>query len=236
MLTHPLTRASLGLLTLLLLFSCLLQLIRTTPIEPPSAELEVLRLHLATQIDSVRREAEFNDDPAASLARIQRLRATLEGEKALPHKANLWVALLGPIEQQLKLELPEARRKALEIESVAYAIGALNEIAAAREQLSLPREALGQAERNRYSTLLGLTSLLCLVLLAYLARSRRQPKILQPQPVAQQLEGPLTIVNGYCDLLLETMAPDDPLRREIEQIGSAGARAARILGKASGAS
>jgi len=204
--------------------------------EPPTAELEVLRLNLARQIDSVRREAEFNDDPAASVARIRRLSATLEGEKAVPARAIQWVALLGPIEHQLKQEMPEARRKALEIESVAYAIGALNEIDAAREQLGLPQAAIWQAERNRYTTLLGLTSLLCLVLVAYVARSSRQPRILPPQPVAQQLEGPLTIVNGYCDLLLETMAPNDPLRREIEQIGSAGAHAARILVKAAGAS
>ncbi len=46
--------------------------------------------------------------------------------------------------------------------------------------------------------------------------------------VAHDFNNLLTIINGYCDLLLQSTPPDDPDRRMLEEIGKAGARSASL--------
>jgi len=46
--------------------------------------------------------------------------------------------------------------------------------------------------------------------------------------VAHDFNNLLTVINGYCELSLRRLAEDDPLRKNIEQIGKAGTRAAGL--------
>ncbi len=46
--------------------------------------------------------------------------------------------------------------------------------------------------------------------------------------VAHDFNNHLTVINGYCDMLLEELASDDPLRDEIGEIRAAGQRAAAL--------
>ncbi len=44
--------------------------------------------------------------------------------------------------------------------------------------------------------------------------------------VAHDFNNHLTVINGYCDMLLDALGPDDPLREELDEIRAAGDRAA----------
>jgi two-component system, cell cycle sensor histidine kinase and response regulator CckA len=46
--------------------------------------------------------------------------------------------------------------------------------------------------------------------------------------VAHDFNNHLTVINGYCDMLLDELAGDDPLREEIAEIRAAGQRAAAL--------
>jgi signal transduction histidine kinase len=46
--------------------------------------------------------------------------------------------------------------------------------------------------------------------------------------VAHDFSNHLTVINGYCDMLLEELASDDPLREELGEIRAAGSRAAGL--------
>jgi two-component system, cell cycle sensor histidine kinase and response regulator CckA len=46
--------------------------------------------------------------------------------------------------------------------------------------------------------------------------------------VAHDFNNHLTVINGYCDMLLDALGPDDPLREELGEIRAAGDRAAAL--------
>jgi two-component system, cell cycle sensor histidine kinase and response regulator CckA len=46
--------------------------------------------------------------------------------------------------------------------------------------------------------------------------------------VAHDFNNHLTVINGYCDMLLDALGPDDPLREELSEIRAAGDRAAAL--------
>src|SRR5207245_1157179 len=46
--------------------------------------------------------------------------------------------------------------------------------------------------------------------------------------VAHDFNNHLTVINDYCDMLLDTLTPNNPLRKELSKIRSAGDRAASL--------
>jgi PAS domain S-box-containing protein len=69
-------------------------------------------------------------------------------------------------------------------------------------------------------------------------RARMEEQFLQAQKmesigrlaggVAHDFNNNLTVINGYCDILLSSLAGDDPARKEISQIRKAGSQAANL--------
>ncbi|MDR3718659.1 MAG: PAS domain S-box protein [Bryobacteraceae bacterium] len=69
-------------------------------------------------------------------------------------------------------------------------------------------------------------------------RARMEEQFLQAQKmesigrlaggVAHDFNNNLTVINGYCDLLLASLPSDDPVRKEISQISKAGSQAAAM--------
>jgi PAS domain S-box-containing protein len=69
-------------------------------------------------------------------------------------------------------------------------------------------------------------------------RARLEQRLLQAQKmetvgrlaggVAHDFNNHLTVNNGYCDMLLDALGPDDPLRDELSEIRAAGDRAAAL--------
>jgi hypothetical protein len=51
----------------------------------------------------------------------------------------------------------------------------------------------------------------------------------QESPLVHQLKNHLSIVIGFCDLLLEDMAQDDPKRADIQEMRKAGQAALELL-------
>jgi hypothetical protein len=51
----------------------------------------------------------------------------------------------------------------------------------------------------------------------------------QESPLVHQLKNHLAIIVGFCDLLLEGMAQDDPKRADIEEMRKAGQAALDLL-------
>ncbi len=46
---------------------------------------------------------------------------------------------------------------------------------------------------------------------------------------AEDFGQPVTVINGYCDLLLESLSPDDPIVEDLQAIRRAGSRAADLV-------
>ena len=51
----------------------------------------------------------------------------------------------------------------------------------------------------------------------------------QESPLVHQLKNHLSIVIGFCDLLLEDMAQDDPKRGDIQEMRKAGQAALELI-------
>jgi signal transduction histidine kinase len=53
--------------------------------------------------------------------------------------------------------------------------------------------------------------------------------VAQESPLVHQLKNHLAIVIGFCDLLLEDMAQDDPKRGDIQEMRKAGQAALELI-------
>jgi len=177
---------------------------------------ERLRVTLALN----RREAEFADGAAAAAVREERLRRVMgEADVAFDappaaawHLSNSREALKGP-------------------EPEKAASRALAEISAAIEALGLQPAEVVEQERRKNLQYLMFSAGYALLVLALLARKSEMERHRKRWvgEVAEGIGGPLTVINGYCDLLLETLPEGDPLRGELRQIGQAGAEAVAAL-------